>query len=225
MERMCVGCRRRKNEEAFSQQQALPQREMEFLCIECFKLKHPAPTPRTIHPSAIWAREILARPNVVILDTETTGFRLIDEIIEIAIISTQNTVLLNRFFQCQMATIPPEATRVHGITKRDLHGACTFPQVWNALTKRLATWEILIYNVSFDVRMLKQAAERYGLALPTLHTQCLMARVSAYMGGQKQVYKLSEACSYFRIEQSSAHRALADVQNSLKVLQALAARA
>jgi len=178
----------------------------------------------TVHPSTIWAREILARPDVVILDTETTGLRDIDEIIEIAIITTQNKILLNSLFQCQMTTIPPGATKVHGLVKSNLEGAPTFPQVWNALSKRLAKWEILIYNASYDTKMLQLTAERYGRTLPKLRVHCLMERVSAYIGGYKQMYKLSEACSYFQIEQSSAHRALADVQNSLKVLQALAAR-
>ncbi len=183
------------------------------------------PVPRSEHPSVIWAREMLARPNVVILDTETTGLGAIDEIIEIAIINTRNGVLMNRLFQCQMPTIPFQATRVHGLTKGDLNGACAFPQVWNALTRRLASWEILIYNADYDLRMLNYTAKRYGLVLPALSAQCLMKRASEYIGGKKSKYSLADACAHFQIEQSEAHRALADVQNSLKVLQALAAQA
>lgn len=183
------------------------------------------------HESALWARDLLTRP-VLLLDTETTGFDDQAEIIEIALVDGKGRPHLNTLVQCQCEAIPVPALRVHRIHKAMLHNAPAFPQLWPGLLKRFAVNEIVIYNADYDLRMLRQTAARYGLELPPMRVHCLMERYSAYVGcrlpshsEQYRSMKLAAACLHFQIEQPDAHRALADAQSSLLLLQGLASYA
>ncbi len=173
------------------------------------------------HPSTLWANDILALPNVVILDTETTGTKNDDEIIDLAIIDTQARIRVNSLFQCQKR-IPPDTIKIHHITDNIASQGRTFPAIWEKLMLFLSTREIVIYNAEFDLRMLIQTSARYHLPMPNLRTHCLMKQFSSYVGGVKERYSLEAACYHFGIEQPSAHRALVDTQVSLKVLQEMA---
>lgn len=180
------------------------------------------------HPSALWALRLCSLPNVVTLDTETTGFGADDEIIDIAIVDIQGRTRLNTLVQCQRASIPKEAKAVHHINELMLRDAPTFPQMWDRLMHFLATREILIYNADYDLRMLQQAAQRYHLPMPELQVHCLMKLYSAYVGqatpsgdGYRNI-KLAAACFHFHIPQLNAHRALPDAQASLSLLKKLA---
>lgn len=180
--------------------------------------------PHYGHPSALWARDMCALPNAVILDTETTGFGPEAEIVDLGLISVGGKKLVDQLIQCQVAQIPVGATKVHHITKSMLNRAQapTFPHIWKKLMERLETYVILIYNADFDRQMLEQTAKRYNLTLPKLEIHCLTKPVSAYIGGSKKMYKLEAASHYFHVEHTDAHRAFADAQAALRVLQALA---
>jgi len=184
------------------------------------------------HPSALWAYDLLSlsHPLVLILDTETTGFNEDAEVIEIALLDKYGQVYLNTLVQCQQEAIPQEAMRVHRIHKSMLRNAPTFPQVWQKLQPLLASHEVVIYNAEYDLRLLKQTAQRYRLDLPEMHKHCLMQHYSAYVGqasARSEGYRsmrLAAACFHFQIEQTDTHRALPDAQVSLEVLRRLAAQ-
>ncbi len=182
------------------------------------------------HPSTLWADDLLSlsHPLVLVLDTETTGFGADAEVIDIALVDKYGEVYLDTLIQCQAETIPQEAMAIHRIHKSTLHDAPTFSQVWQQLEQLLAGHEIVIYNAEYDLRLLRQTAKRYDLELPPMQTHCLMQRYSAYVGqasthseGYRNM-KLVAACYHFQIEQTIAHRALADAQASLEVLHKLA---
>jgi DNA polymerase-3 subunit epsilon len=181
------------------------------------------------HPATVWAKELLSLPNVVTLDTETTGFGQDDEIIEIALWDIHQQRSYVTLVQCQQPTIPAGAEKKHHISKSMLQGAPTWPQIWPKLMSYLSKREIVIYNADFDVRMLQQTAQRYQLPLPALHVHCLMKHYSAYVGqpsSHAEGYRflsLAAACAHFQVENPSAHRALADAQASAEVLKKLAA--
>jgi DNA polymerase-3 subunit epsilon len=191
--------------------------------IEALQVHHPG------HESAIWAQQMLARPNMVTLDTETTGLTKDDEIIEIAIVDRNGKCRLDSLMNCERAEVPLEAMKIHGIGKLMLVNRPLFPDVWERLMNFLQKCEIVIYNAEFDIRMLQQTANRYGLPMPTLKTHCLLEKYSAYVGqpstfasGQYRRMKLEAASLHFGVEQSNAHRALSDAQTTLEVLKKLA---
>ena len=183
------------------------------------------------HPSTVWAQEMLSLPNVVTLDTETTGFGQDDEIIEIALWDIQKHRSYATLVQCQQTTIPKEAEKKHHITKSMLRDAPTWPQIWPKLMSYLTRHVIIIYNADYDLRMLKQTARHYNLPMPELQVHCLMKHYSAYVGQPSsraeghRFLKLAAACTHFQIEHASAHRALADAQAAAEVIQKLAALA
>ena len=188
-------------------------------------------TEEKLHPSIVWARTMLAQTNVLILDTETTGLGETDEIIDIALIDLQGNVKLDTLIACQ-GNIPMSLTALHGITNAMLEGAPFFPTVWHALALLLAQHEIIIYNSEYDMRMLRQMAQRYVLPFSpeSVRTHCLLRRYSAYIDEYSDYFaegyryqSLAHACRYFSIKQPHAHRALADVLTSLEVLRKLAA--
>ena len=184
------------------------------------------------HPSTLWADDLLslAHPLVLILGTETTGFDEHAEIVEIALLDKYGEVYLNTLIQCQQEAIPQEAMRVHRIHTSMLRNAPTFPEVWSGLVPLLSSHEIVIYNAEYDLRLLRQTAKRHNLELPKMRVHCLMQQYSSYVGqasasssGYRSM-KLAAACFHFEIEQTTAHRALADAQASLEVLHKLAAQ-
>jgi DNA polymerase-3 subunit epsilon len=180
------------------------------------------------HPSTEWAKEMLSLPNIVMLDTETTGFGQDDEIIEIALWDVHQQRSYEKLVQCQQSTIPPGAEKKHHISKSMLRDAPTWPQIWPKLMHYLSKREIIIYNADFDLRMLQQTAQRYQLTLPVLRVHCLMKHYSAYVrqpSSHVEGYRflsLAAACAHFQVEHPSAHRALADAQAAAEVLQKLA---
>lgn len=186
---------------------------------------------RSGHKSTLWAKEMLSLPNVVTLDTETTGFSEQDEIIEIGIWDIRKQYAYATLVQCQCTSIPKEAEEKHHITKLMLQDAPTWPQIWPQLMNYLSRRVIIIYNASYDLRMLQQTAHHYNLPMPELQVHCLMKQYSAYIGqssSHSERYRflsLANACAHFQVEQPHTHRALADAQATSQVLQKLAAQA
>jgi len=172
---------------------------------------------------------MLSRDNVLILDTETTGFGDEDEIIDIAIVDTEGRKIANRLIQCQRASIPQKTKAIHHINEMMLkENGVSFPRLWDKLAPLLEGQEVIIYNADFDIRMLKQMVKRYNLQMPELRAHCLMKYYSDYVGRASRngngysSMSLDAACHHFQINRTNAHRALGDVQASLLLLRGLA---
>ena len=102
--------------------------------------------------AVLWAREQLSQNDWVILDTETTG--LYDaEIVEIAIIERTEETLLDTLIKPSIP-IPAEVTEIHGITDEMVADAPTFPQVYPRIDAALKKKRVIIYNASFDIKIL-----------------------------------------------------------------------
>ncbi|BCL79672.1 DNA polymerase III subunit epsilon [Ktedonobacteria bacterium brp13] len=172
-----------------------------------------------------WARSMLEK-RPLILDTETSGLEASHEVIELALVEIDGTVVLNTLIQCQ-GEIPADATRIHGITKTMLSSAPAFPEIWTSLTS-YRDREIIIYNAAFDISLLTQTATRYQMTLPRLKSHCLMIQYLAYVAGaqtngksRESYHSLETACHQFGVV-AGGHRALSDAQAAREVLCHLA---
>jgi DNA polymerase III subunit epsilon len=170
--------------------------------------------------SAQWAQTLIEqRP--LILDTETTGLDPAkDEIIDIALVELDGTVLVNTLVQCR-GTVPADATRIHGISNEMLQGQPTFPQMWEQLRPHLSR-PLVIYNAAYDIPMLAYNALNYKIRMSRPQAHCLMTHFTDYsvgLGGPYQ--KLATACQHFHIT-PGGHRALSDAQAARQVLLHLA---
>lgn len=178
----------------------------EGLCDECF-----IEVERKIaRADAIaWACEVLADPQAVILDTETTG--LIGQIIEIAIIDIAGQPLLNTLikpglterniwfrqntldFPSDEPIIPPQATAVHGISDADVADAPTFAEVYEQVREILhSASRIISYNAKLNQRMLRHSREIFHLPpfdLEDSKFECVMEVYAEYYGEWSYYYE------------------------------------
>ena len=180
------------------------------------------------------ARELLAM-DPIILDTETTGLGDDAEICEIAMVSTDGSILMNQRVR-PMRPIPADATAIHGITNADVDTMPTFEDVVNGQIRRLMEnpdVHIAIFNSEYDLRLIDQS---YGPDAPMAiyhrrpNTHCIMNMYAEFYGAWSEYHRsytsqsLDAAASQCGLEfEGSAHSALADARMALAVLQHMAA--
>jgi DNA polymerase III epsilon subunit-like protein len=110
-----------------------------------------------------WATEALADPDVVILDTETTGLHDTARIVDIAVITASGETLLDTLVN-PGEPIPAEATGIHGITNQMVAGVPSFAEVAAELFEAIRGKRVLVYNLSYDLARLEYEFSRLGAA-------------------------------------------------------------
>lgn len=95
-------------------------------------------------------------------DTETTGGSKDDQIIEIAICDSERTLIVNTLIYTER-TSHPEAFKVHGNAPELLIGQPRFSDIQAAIVSLLKGRTLYAYNASFDVRMMRQSANKLRL--------------------------------------------------------------
>jgi DNA polymerase III epsilon subunit-like protein len=122
----------------------------------------------------------------VFLDTETTGLDNAAEIVEISIVDYDGSVLLDTLVR-PGRPIPSEAVRVHGISNEMVRQAPTWLHVWPRVEVLLSGRLVGIYNMDFDLRMMRQTHQQIGMPWRTPPCQlfCIMKLYSDYYGAFK----------------------------------------
>lgn len=165
------------------------------------------------------------------LDTETTGLSNFDEIIDLALIDSDGTELINTLIR---PTVPihAKATEVHHISNEDIVDAPGFNEIMINLVKLTEDRLVLIYNTDFDQRMLRQSAAAYKLKKPCVFCKvhCAMKLYAQFFGewnNHHQNYKWQSQAN--AAEQlglnvpADLHRAAADAQLCRQIVEAMAA--
>jgi DNA polymerase III subunit epsilon len=111
--------------------------------------------------AAHWARQLLA-DDFVILDTETTGLGVFDQVVQIAVIDKAGERLLDTLVK-PTRPIPQIATGIHGITDAMVKDAPGFGAIYSALLMAIGGKRVAIYNKTFDVEQLHQSDQLYQL--------------------------------------------------------------
>lgn len=137
------------------------------------------------------SREIW-RQGFVTFDTETTGLAEWDEIVQWAVCSQDGQVLGQGYIK-PTVEISPGAQDVHGINIEQLADAPTFDQAWTAIRNLLSGKTVVIYNSSYDIRLLWQSAEPYKIDLhepliSTIKTHCAMELFARFYGEVHEYY-------------------------------------
>lgn len=167
----------------------------------------------------------------LILDTETTGLTAFDAILELAIINQDGDTLFDSLLQPEfpayLPEIPnewPDATAVNGITPEMVVNAPKLSDSKAKIVEMIGDQPVVIYNADFDTAFLQRA----GITLT--NPVCLMKGFAKYYGEWSSYYKdykwqsLDIACAIMEIDRATRHRALADTQDALKLLRAIAER-
>jgi len=164
----------------------------------------------------------------IFLDTETTGLDEQAQVVDLAIIDHDGTVLMDTLIR-PTVSIPDEASAVHGISNIDVLAAPTFadvlPQIKAIVTDRI----LCIYNASYDIRILRQSArahlveKKFEIGM-WCAWNCVMELYAEYFGDWSEYYqsyrwqKLGDAASQCEIVTPKLHRAMADAEITRLIL-------
>lgn len=174
-----------------------------------------------------WAQLVASDPQVVFLDTETTGVGSDAEICDIAVLASDGRVLLDTLVRPKRP-IPAEATRIHGIHDHHVAGALSWEQIYPRFVDATAQRHVVVYNADYDQGVISQCCRVCGLSLPLSRWDCAMKAYSTYVGepssrsrGGYRWFKLDQAAAAFGIR-PGGHRAAADAEVCRQVVHAMA---
>ncbi|MEA2584358.1 MAG: polymerase subunit epsilon [Thermomicrobiales bacterium] len=181
-------------------------------------------TPFDRTSAVAWSRAVVAVPETVFLDTETTGLGPSAEIVDVAVITVNGEVLVDALVRpgCR---IPNEATRIHGIRDEDVATAPTWPEILELLSPVLSDRPVVVYNAGFDRTMVRQCCDRVGALFPRASWHCAMKAYAAYREERGRTgsrwHKLPAAAASFGLA-PGGHRALADAEVCRRIVWAMA---
>ncbi|MFL2493260.1 MAG: PolC-type DNA polymerase III [Candidatus Thalassarchaeum sp.] len=164
---------------------------------------------------------ILAGHRVLGFDLETTGFdHRKDKIVQYALVGSDidgSHINLQSIVDPRIK-IPPETTRVHGITNDDVRGMGEFSMHVDEIGSMVDDSIIVGHNVlQFDWRFLEVECMRAGVETPIprgiIDTLVLARRLQ--ISGR---HTLGHLCARFGIEMSRSHQADADAGATLLLL-------
>ena len=177
------------------------------------------------------ARWLVLNRMLIVLDTETTGFRDDDEVCEIAAVDRDGRIGVNSRVRPRRK-IPEDAARIHGITNEDVKNA---PRVASFIADHLSqllnsTRPLATYNAAFDLRLLDQSSKINNEWRGRPNTHCIMELYAAYWGawndyhGSYTFQSLENAAKQCGLKwHRAAHSALGDARMALAVLRHMGA--
>lgn len=198
-----------------------------FLYVKLKDINSKLQSPQTTTKEFRSVLDELLDDRCVILDTETTGLTDSSEIIEISLIDSNGSVLLNTLVKPKRKMrADNKAVAIHGITNEMLENA---PQ-WNEIHDRFCSLingkRVVIYNAKYDLRLLEQTSSKYGLSIPDFRPECAMLIYGAWEGTKNEYgtgvkyHKLEDAAqSLGVVVNGKPHRALTDCLKTLSVLK------
>lgn len=170
-----------------------------------------------------WARDLLCRQDWVILDTETTGTRHLDEVVQIGVLAPDGTPLLDTLVRPNQP-IPREASAIHGITDAMVVSAPAYCELRQELEALVAGKTVVCYNAAFDERLILQTSFLNRVPTLTARWDCAMRRYSQYVGQWSERYGNYRWLPLPRSAEHAGrpHHALADCMATLDVILTMA---
>ena len=99
---------------------------------------------------------------LAVVDVESTGFSRFDRIVEFACVTVVDGAVVEEYETLIQPERDPGPVHIHGITPEMLQAAPSFETVAGDISSRLDGAVLVAHNISFDVRMLRQEADRLG---------------------------------------------------------------
>ena len=157
-----------------------------------------------------------------VLDLETTGFSPVtDKITEIGIMKVKNGEVIDEFccFVNPERPIPQRVIEVTNITDDMVKDAETIEKVFPKMLEFLGDSVIVAHNAGFDVGYLKHNAKTLGYKFDYSYIDTLSLAKDLFPNFKK--YKLGKIAEELGIKVEVAHRALDDVDTTVKVFNVM----
>ena len=160
-----------------------------------------------------------------VLDLETTGFSATNEkITEIGVMKVKNGEVIDEFstFVNPEKHIPERVTEVTNITDEMVADSETIEKIFPKLLEFLGDDKetvIVAHNANFDVGFLKQNAKVLGYKFDYTYLDTLSLAKDLFPDYKK--YKLGKIAENLGIKVEVAHRALDDVDTTVKVFRVM----
>ena len=157
-----------------------------------------------------------------VLDLETTGFSFrTEKITEIGIMKIKNGEVLDEFscFVNPEKPIPQRVVEVTNITDDMVKDAETIEQVFPKMMDFIGDSVLVAHNADFDIGFLKYNAKELGYTLDNTYLDTL--RLSKELFPDFKKYKLGIIAENLGIKVEVAHRALDDVDTTVKVFNVM----
>ena len=157
-----------------------------------------------------------------VLDLETTGFSAkTEKITEVGIMKVQNGEVIDEFscFVNPEKHIPQRVTEVTNITDDMVKDAKTIDQVFPEILEFIKGSVLVAHNAPFDMGFLKQNAKVLGYEFDYTYLDTLSLAKDLFPDYKK--YKLGKIAENLGIKVEVAHRALDDVDTTVKVFKVM----
>jgi DNA polymerase-3 subunit alpha (Gram-positive type) len=154
------------------------------------------------------------------IDVETTGLSPRSaRVCEVAAISFRGTERVATLAELVNPgqPIPPEVSRIHGITDEMVRNSPAFGAVAPRLLAALEGSVLVAHNAEFDLGFLNMEFERVGLRFPDLPV--LDTLVLARRNWKFQSNRLGNIAKELNISSEGWHRALSDVEMTRKIFE------
>ena len=166
--------------------------------------------------------QVLDDATYCVLDLETTGISITTEkITEVGIMKVKNGEVIDEFeiFVNPEKPIPQRVVEVTNITDEMVKDAETMDKVFPKILEFVGDSIIVAHNASFDVGFLKHNAKLLGYEFNNTYIDTLPLAKDLFPDLKK--YKLGKIADSLGIEVDVAHRALADVDTTVKVFNVM----
>ena len=157
-----------------------------------------------------------------VLDLETTGFSAVaDRITEVGIMKVKNGEVLEEFseFVNPQRHIPERVTEVTNITDDMVKDAPTIEELFPRILEFIKGSVLVAHNADFDIGFLIQNAKRLGYDFEYPYIDTLAMARAIFPNFTK--YKLGKIADNLGIKVEVAHRALDDVDTTVKVFNVM----
>ena len=157
-----------------------------------------------------------------VLDLETTGFSAVTEkITEVGIMKIKNGEVIDKFscFVNPEKPIPQRVVEVTNITNDMVKDAETIDKVFPKILEFIEGTVLVAHNAGFDIGFLKQNAKTLGYKFNYTYIDTLQLAKNLFPEYKR--YKLGKIAENLGIKVLVAHRALDDVDTTVKVFNVM----
>ncbi|MBK6625976.1 MAG: 3'-5' exoribonuclease [Flavobacteriales bacterium] len=135
------------------------------------------------------------------IDFETANEQR-NSICAIGVVQVQNgtiTKTWKQFVQPPELRVSEINQSVHRIRYDDLLNAPTFPEIWDDFKEMIENCVVTAHNAEFDMNVLKQTLDHYGLEEPNIRSLCTL-KLSQVAFPQLDDYRLADVTKYLGLE-------------------------